>query len=314
MNILDTLSLKLDGKSWESLCIDCYRERYKNEHYTPIPASNGGDGGIEGFTQTGVANQCYCPEKHYSDNECFEHMRDKMTNDINKLLDLKNQKKLFEHDVPPIREWHFVIPQYSDSRILKHAHKKKMEVLKAREESPSSYPCIHSDFKILIKCADDFKSEIGKMFLIPYNDHLIDLDISNVSYDYSKCDSKKLENIKRKIKAISNDDDSVEDLINIFVQSYIRGMGVLNKLKDSYPQVCEALMCLEQDCKKNASIMTKLNPNSSNNYTLFKSVLDDFGKELLKKFEKSMSSSLINEIKHDLIASWLADCSMEFRK
>lgn len=53
MNILDSLSLNLDGKSRGNLCTDCYRERYKREHYKPVHPSNGDDGVIEG-----VSNWC----------------------------------------------------------------------------------------------------------------------------------------------------------------------------------------------------------------------------------------------------------------
>ena len=52
----------MNGNNWEDLCVKCYRIRYQNDNYTAIPATNGGDAGIEGFTNKGIVHQCYCPE------------------------------------------------------------------------------------------------------------------------------------------------------------------------------------------------------------------------------------------------------------
>lgn len=41
--ILDFFDGNLDGNSWEELCQSCYRLRYQNQHYTEIPAVQGGD-------------------------------------------------------------------------------------------------------------------------------------------------------------------------------------------------------------------------------------------------------------------------------
>ena len=80
--ILDFFEEKLDGDSWEEICQSCYRMMYRDVHYTEIPAVQGGDAGIEGFTQNGIVNQCYCAERAYSENELYIHQRDKMTHDI----------------------------------------------------------------------------------------------------------------------------------------------------------------------------------------------------------------------------------------
>ena len=76
----------MTGNAWEELCVKCYRLRYQKEHYTAIPAVQGGDAGIEGFTHNGIVHQCYCPERVYSDNDLYAHQRDKLTADIEKLM------------------------------------------------------------------------------------------------------------------------------------------------------------------------------------------------------------------------------------
>ena len=50
-----------------------------------------------------------------------------MTKDINKLLDKNYKKRLAELGVPLIHEWHFVIPEYRDSRIFNMQNLRKMK-------------------------------------------------------------------------------------------------------------------------------------------------------------------------------------------
>ena len=118
-NIRSLIEGYMNGNAWEDLCVKCYRIRYQNENYTYIPAAQGGDAGIEGFTQNGIVHQCYCPEREYSDDELYAHQRDKLTKDIDKLLN--NGERLKKLGVPTIVEWHFDIPEYKDSRIIIHA-------------------------------------------------------------------------------------------------------------------------------------------------------------------------------------------------
>lgn len=72
----------LSGNLWEELCVEFYRSRYQKDNYMLIPAVQGGDAGIEGFTQNGIVHQCYCPEREYTDDELYEHLRNKLTTDI----------------------------------------------------------------------------------------------------------------------------------------------------------------------------------------------------------------------------------------
>ena len=61
--ILEFFDGRLDGDSWESICQSCYRMRYRDEHYTEIPAVHKGDAGIEGFTRNGIVNLLLCRER-----------------------------------------------------------------------------------------------------------------------------------------------------------------------------------------------------------------------------------------------------------
>lgn len=58
MRVLQFIGGYMKDHVWEEVCVMCYRIPYQKEHYTPISKVQGGDGGIEGFTQNGFVHQC----------------------------------------------------------------------------------------------------------------------------------------------------------------------------------------------------------------------------------------------------------------
>lgn len=312
--ILHFIEGYMTGNAWEELCVECYRIRYQSDHYTAIPAVQGGDAGIEGFTRTGVVHQCYCPEREYTDNELYNHQRDKLTADIDKLM--KNAKRLEELGVPPISEWHFVIPEYRDARIISHACSKQEEVLNAKKKTPTAYRHIADRFGIFIKIADDFKLEISRIIRTNLTDMKLNLAIQHTD-DWTDCDSQKVENIRRKIKAVMNvDDDShhaLNSLVNIYVGYYMSGLEIMNHLRVDFPEIYEGIYQLEQSYKREVSIKTLMSTDCTLHKSVFDGILDEFQSKLEHDFSRMLTMASIGELKQDLIASWLADCSMEFR-
>ena len=254
----------MSGNAWEELCVECYRIRYQNEHYTAIPAVHGGDAGIEGFTRSGIVHQSYCPEREYSDDELYNHQRDKLTTDITKLKN--NADKLNKLGVPAIREWHFNVPEYRDSRILIHAASKQQELLAAKSEKPSEFEHIADGFQIIVKIADDFAPEISRIIRTTITDMRLNMEIRKTGNpDWSECDSEKVENIRRKIKAVMYiEDDTDEDLnfiINFYIECYISGLEIMHRLQIKFPEIYEDVYQLEQSYKRDVSIKTRMNTN-----------------------------------------------------
>lgn len=315
-SILPFIEGYMTGNAWEELCVQCYRIRYQADHYLAIPAVQGGDAGIEGFTRTGVVHQCYCPEREYSDNELYEHQRDKLTADIEKLL--RNADRLKTLGVPPVVEWHLNIPEYKDARIISHAQAKQREVMRAKEAEPSAFEHIADGFRIVIKVAEDFKPEISRIIRTNLTDMQLNFAIKHTDTpDWSNCDSQKIENVRRKLKAVmhvvDDSDESLNRLINIYVGCYISGVEIMNRLRTGFPEIHEHVFQLEQSYKREVAVKTLLNTDGAMNQTIFNEILTAFQDKLEREFSRMFTIASIGELKQDLIASWLADCSMEFR-
>lgn len=316
--ILDFFKDELNGDTWEELCQSCYRIKYQDQHYTEIPASYRGDAGIEGFTRNGIVNQCYCTEKAFSDDDLYNHQRDKMTTDIGKLIDLDYKKRLKKLGVPQIHEWHFVIPYYKDSRIIQHAETKRQEVLKTKKDNPEQYDYIADDFIVVIKQAEDFKFEITRTIRESITDKKLNVAVREVKdIDWSLCDSEKVNNIRRKVKAVMDDaedsDPVLNQVVNMYIESYIKGMEIMKMLRVSYAAIYEDVHGLEQAYKKQVALKTGMNTNKSMNSQIFNEILNDFEVHLKDTCGYFDSASII-ELKIDIVSMWLADCSMLFRK
>lgn len=312
--ILKYFEKKLNPQKWEELCDSCYMQRYQNDHYQKIPATSGGDAGIEGFTRSGVVYQCYFPDKQYSDNEYYEHLRKKATNDLNKLK--VNIKRLKELGVTCISEWHFVIPEYRDSRILKHLNTKKLEIRTLKSGDPQKYDIISDDFDIIIKTADDFSSEIYRYILHDISEEKIKIDfVREYNVDITQCDSLKVANVKRKIKAIMHCDENDEAfklVVEAYITSYMKGLEILQELNTTWPAVYQEIYDLMEAYKNKVHKQSLMNRDKSVNKELFDQIMNNFQSSL--KEVKGLSEASQIELCEDIIAGWLADCNLEFKE
>lgn len=197
--ILDFIRDNLNGDSWEKWCDACYRDRFQGQNFIKIPAEHLGDAGIEGFTLSGIAYQCYCPEKDYSDEGLFAHLRNKVTKDVGKLIDKDNAKRLKKLGVHQIKEWHFVTPEYKDKRIIEHLEKKRKEVVIAASKDPKTFSYIDPQIRLVPKVAEDFKIELVKLIRNPLVDIKLNMAVKSVNDpDWVACPAEKIDNIKRK--------------------------------------------------------------------------------------------------------------------
>ena len=314
-SIMSVIEGYMTGDAWEDLCVQCYRIRYQKDNYIAIPATQGGDAGIEGFTNKGIVHQCYCPERAYSENELYNHQRDNLSTDIDKLKN--NADRLRALGVPTVVEWHFNIPEYKDSRILVHAENKRQEVLEAKKNEPAKYAHISDSFQIIIKIAEDFTPEISRIIRTTITDMKLNAAIEHIDKpDWSKCDSEKVLNIRRKIKAVMLVEDDYEALniiVGMYVGCYISGLEIMGNLRVNFPEIYEDIFRLEQSYKRDVTIKTLMNTDKKMNSSLFNEILNEFHSKLERDFSKIFTEASIGELKQDLVASWLADCSMEFR-
>lgn len=314
--ISEFLPSNMDGNKWEEICQSCYRIRYTNDNYQEIEASHKGDSGIEGFTHSGITFQSYCPEKNYNEIELYEHIRNKVTKDINKLINKKNIEKQRKWGIKKINEWHFVTPYAKDSRILEHLEKKRKIVMDKKVGDPELYSHISEDFTISLKVADDFAIELTRLLRNRLVDVELNLALDHTSkVDWNKCDSEKSSNIIRKVKGMMNDseEEDINSMVDFYMSAYLSGIKIFENLRDNFPDIYESILKLKDSYKNIAFMKTKIVKPSVSNADVFFEIMNEFEEKIRRNFEGIIDDPSIAELQLDIVSAWLADCTMEFK-
>lgn len=107
--------------------------------------------------------------------------------------------------------------------------------------------------------------------------------------------------------------EALNQVVVFMLNCYISGLEIMNSLRINFPEIYEDIFQLEQSYKREVSLKTLMNTDRAMNRLLFDNILNDFQSKLERDFSRRFTQASIGELKQDLVASWLADCSMEFR-
>lgn len=298
-----------DGNKWEAICQVCFKHKYEKDSYQEIKASPG-DHGIEGFTRSGDAFQCYCPEKEYTQEELHKNIRDKITKDLNKLL--KNKDKIKSKlNGTKIKRWIFVTPNYEKNQIIDHCAKKSQEYRKLNID------ILDSEFDILIYDAD-FYAEYLPIALSSIGEKLyIDADKNN-NEDiecFIKSGSEQAVNIINKSVSIIENTISgsrsakSDKLAESYIRQYLNGCSIIRifgkKFGKSYERYLRNINEMANQLEQKKIF------HESSNIDFVAKISSDVNQRIHNEFEE-LDIVTRNELSCYVIALWLADCPLNF--
>lgn len=315
--ILEVIKDHLNGDDWEKLIVTCCRSTYKEYDFTEVPANYKGDCGIEGYTNNGIVIQCYCPnDSNLSNDDLYEKQRIKVTNDINKIINLENAKRLEKIGVTNVEKWVFIVPEYRDKRILEHLTEKTKSVSTHKQQSPHEYPYISDKFKCVIKVADDFINEIIDLFNANAMGKKIDLPLlRNYDANWEHIDSEKVDNVKRKLNSINPNLSKKHDLWNKMIDNhmtlYAQGLKFMDGIGATFPDLRAQVLEIKNLYKLEVESKSAMNPNHTLNNQIFTELQKEFTEHLNLNFP-GLSPNTIMSLTQSTTAEWLADCPLEF--
>lgn len=297
---------ELSGQDWEDICNKLFNLRYQN-NYQKVPAKYGGDYGIEGFTFHGDLFQCYSPkDEEYSARSLYEAQREKITNDINKLIkNIQKIKKLNKNTL--IKNWHFVTPNYDNKDLVEHCRKKEEKVQNEISQD------ITKDFKIILQTEDSYISEIGQLI----NANI--LQIHSTSKNYNEDDLKliseshneiveKIRTKLSKLDSLKNNQDKLNKFtFNIF-KYFIEGQEELSMLNKSYPEIYAGLSRLKNSIEKKVQQQSLIGIELKDLQT----IQEQYKNDLEKDFKNACEISLLENLAQEAIADWMARCPIDF--
>jgi hypothetical protein len=300
-----TSSTEYDGNEWERKVKHWLRLRYPDGRFEEVPAAHHGDFGIEGFSRDGIAYQCYAPQSALKVAELYENQRIKITNDIKKFIERKDElSRLFGGVV--IKSWWLIVPQHRSGKLVQHASAKAKEVMQAN----LSY--VSPDFYIHIATADDFAAE--REAAIRIGVEALQLDCEDVHpthvQEWAGNNDAFTNKLDQKIKAYSGEleDTKLRNLRESWIASFIKAENLLKKLKATAPGVWEQFRGVKQ--RREDKLYLKYNRASAPSQVLDQTIVE-LKKELLDKVP-NLGGDQAEDIAVGTVSEWLHRCPLNF--
>jgi len=301
---------EFDGNKWEAVCQVCFKIRYEEHSYQEIKADGDGDHGIEGFTKRGDAFQCYCPEKDYTQDELHEHIRDKVTEDLKKLVKYRSKLKS-KLNGTKIKRWILVTPNYHKNKIIDHCSKKSLEYRQKNIE------ILDDDFEVLIYDAEYFAAElpvalgsVGDKLFIQHGESS-DEDIAK----FKSSDSSQAINVIKKTEQMfedyshSHSQRQIDTLAAAFIRQYLQGAPVISELSKRHGKLYERYLRAVDDMAEQLDQKRIFHESSRREF--IKKISSEVN-EMVNEDLSSLDRVTRNKISQYVVALWLADCPLRF--
>jgi hypothetical protein len=229
-----------NGDDWEVHVLRLLHDRHGPTNVQKVPARHKGDCGIDAYCLSERAvYQCYAVEEPCTVASRAEKQRDKITTDINKLIDpAKGAATLFKGH--PIKRWILVAPLHDSQDVNRHAIRKQAEV------RALGFAHIDPNFEILIHDRDDFDEEsyarraqqrakIKAMARAASDADVVALQAGS---------SDLIANLRRKLAKRLRPDEPLEDAADLAMREYITTQNALDDLRVLAPEPYETIVAL----------------------------------------------------------------------
>lgn len=304
--MIKTIYGNYDGNSWEEFCQVCLKLKFENEGYQELPAWQG-DLGIEGFTRTGKAFQCYCPDEDYEPQTLYEKQRDKITTDLKKLEKKEKDLKEYLGDIL-IQQWVFLTPMYKNKELVKHCQTKASEYRKKNIE------VLSIDFDVLVYDIDYFVAQMP--IVTGSNNNKIEINVDrNTSndVDWKEANISLVNNaiIKhgKRIPDSHNKDEKVNKLTEFTIGNFLNEQLLITKWKELKPTDYEKFMRIVGDYEKTVEEMCITNTEDNN--TLYEKINREL-KEKLKNSFSYLEEITLDKLTKGVMADWILRCPINF--
>ncbi|MFQ6313595.1 hypothetical protein [Lysobacter capsici] len=298
-----------DGKSWEDILQLVFKQKFSAEGYQQVVATPG-DFGLEGFTlKTGLAFQCYCPDKNHPAKELHEIQRDKITRDLNKLRDYEGEikKRIGETQ---LRVWIFVTPTIAKNELLAHARAKEQEV---RAWNLST---LTDDFTVMLCDLQHFLVEINQMRSATGKAMLFD-DSSPELSPLDQLPEYYETNIRRKCVlrlapkvSVDNYQSLLERLNGISVEAFLKADAYFREIEEKAPTVYFSLVRLINEYEHYVGETGIAWTGSAEDLT--DHVRVGLASRISSELSPDIDETTASKISRLVVSRWMAICQLDY--
>jgi len=293
---------QLTGDEWQELCLRVLHEHHPGPELIEVPDDDQGDAGLEAFTLSGTAYQCYAPEgEPLQTAQRYAKQRDKMTADVGKFI--ANAAKI--HELLPaglrITRWVLLVPHFNSKRLVAHAKDKTNEIRSA------ALPYAADDIVVVALTLDSFEAartavvsrQLSKLSLPPLH-----------AVDYSTIADQLIETMSGKLEmtALYSDEAKRAKIVNRFLGNYISGRAHRDHVSDYYSELGDQLEERITDLEDRLAVQYALTETVPDRR--LRVVLDDTEAAVNEVLNTNTSDSRV--IAEGQVADWLMRCPLDF--
>jgi hypothetical protein len=222
------------GDDWEAYCLLLIQRRYGAGEVQRVPATHGGDLGIEAFTFDGLAFQCYAAEEPLSTRERYEKQRDKLTVDLAK-LESRRSELCALLGTAIIRRYMFMVPIFNSNKLVQHSATKTAEY-RAKE-----LPHLDPDFRVVVVTDDDYAETRREVLAQPRQ--LIDIDTADEQsvQTWMGTHPELVSVANEKLRVIVADDEGRTRYLQGLVTQRLNCENALTALRPRFPDQWETV-------------------------------------------------------------------------
>lgn len=216
------------GDDWERFCLLLIRQRYGADQVQVVPARHRGDLGIEAFTFSGCAFQCYAVQEPVPVKERYEKQRDKLTRDLAKLEANKDDFLRLLGDVK-INKYIFLVPSFDSYELIQHASDKAIEY------RAKNLPQLDTSFRIVVLDEEAYADVREQVLERPKR--LIDIEVSTESEVrvWIEANEHLVGTVDSKLRGLVLDNPHRERVLEGLITQYISGENALDIMRRKYP-------------------------------------------------------------------------------
>lgn len=283
-------------------------EHHGHADFVRVPDQVSGDSGLEGYSRSGYAYQCYAPQECVSEQRRYEKIRDKINVDLNKLVDNQLTISSMLGGVV-LTHWFLVTPDVRDKRLLSYANTKAMEVRKA------GVTYIDTNFEVTVINDHAFPvarkhvlSNIAKIPIKLIHDGEPLKEEVDAWADANQGEARK---INEKIDGLASiGPEEKDELKKEFAIWRLKGEALMAEIQTSFPEQHQELLVLRSQLESQVKISSLLSaeaPDARLSGVLLKC------KEEITTRVPGLSPDVVQELMQATAAYWMVRCPLSFR-
>jgi len=290
------------GDEWQDLCMRVMHEHHPGHELVEVPDQDRGDAGLEAFSLTGCAYQCYAPENEpLSTGDRYRKQRQKITDDVGKFIQNADKIKAILPDGLKIHYWILLVPYINTRRLLAHA-KTKTALLRAASLA-------YADDNIMVLVHTLFSYEAAREAVI--RRQLSKLDLPPLpAVDFSEIDDPLIETMTSKLAKTSRyaEERTRTPLVKRLLFNQIAGRAHRDHVRDQYSELGDQLEARLSDLEDRLAMQYPLDQPVADK--LLHTVLMDTENVVNEVLNTWPTQSRV--MAEGQVADWLMRCPLDF--